>query len=292
MLNYSDKIKEIIDVTKTRLFLVLKDLYFPKFPSYLDDATKEKLAILGINAVFLEETPLCANDIRETSPALAEGEVETIKTFILRECSSFLDDAIRLKAFCISKLISPDDARVYLLAAKEIFPSLGDIPTDIEADVLIDAWDKFKEGILAEKYEVSDKTKCITFEDFEATIKRHENQLFGISLYNEGIKHLYGHDKDVLDTTNYHFREIMSRGQKAISQAKELLEKVKSRTEDIKALNKFEFPPIHGPGLDEMTQRATLLVEVYEKLFPYRPRNIPLTTEENKKLMREVSKTI
>lgn len=131
-----------------------------------------------------------------------------------------------------------------------------------------------------------------TMDDFEAAIKEHEGQLLGISLYNEGIQYLYAHDKDVLATTDYHFREIMERGEKAISQAKELLEQVKNGAENIDVLKKFEFPPIHGPGLDEMSERATLLVQVYEKMFPLRPRNIPLTTEENEKMMEELAKIL
>jgi len=139
-----------------------------------------------------------------------------------------------------------------------------------------------KSRIKSEKYS--------TIEDFEVAIKRHEDQLFGIRLFNEGIKDLYSYDRNILDTTNYHFKNIMERGQKAISEAKELWEKVKSGEEDIKALKKFEFPPIQGPGLDEMTQRATLLVKAYEKLFPSRPREASLTPEERKKLMEEALK--
>ena len=82
----------------------------------------------------------------------------------------------------------------------------------------------------------------------------------------------------------------MERGEEATSEAKELSEKVKSGTEDIKALKKFKFPPIHGPGLDEMTQRATLLTKAYEKLFPNRPREPSLTLEEHEKLMEEALK--
>jgi hypothetical protein len=124
------------------------------------------------------------------------------------------------------------------------------------------------------------KEKYNTIEDFEATIKKHEDQLFGIHLYCKEIKYLYSHDKNILNTTEYHFRNIMQRGEKTISEAKELSEKVKSGTEDIKALKKFKFPPIHGPGLNKMTQRATLLAQTYKELFPGRPQERPLTEDE------------
>lgn len=134
-------------------------------------------------------------------------------------------------------------------------------------------------------------------EYFEMTIKQHEDQLFGIYLFNEGIKYLHANNpdfktiygEDALDTADFHYKEIMKRGKKAISEAKELLEKVINQTEDIKALSKFQFPPIHGSGLDEMTQRATLLFQAYEKLFPRRSRDLPLTVEENEKLIHEVT---
>ena len=136
------------------------------------------------------------------------------------------------------------------------------------------------------------REKYNTIEDSEAAIKKHEDQLFGIRLFYEGIKELKIYDEDMLDEIgfDYHYNNIMERGQKAISEAKELLKKVKSGEENIKALQKFEFPPIHGPGLDEMTQRATLLVKAYEKLFPNRKRDVPLTPEEHEKLMEEALK--
>ena len=72
----------------------------------------------------------------------------------------------------------------------------------------------------------------------------------------------------------------MARGEKALSEATTLLENIKNEREDSKVI-KFNFPVI----LDEMTQRAMSLVETYERLFLDRPKNIPLTPEENEKLM-------
>lgn len=36
-----------------------------------------------------------------------------------------------------------------------------------------------------------------------------------------------------------------------------------------------------------MTNRVTLLVNAYEKLFPKRPREIPLSTEDYEEIMHE-----
>ncbi|MBA3065318.1 hypothetical protein KJ633_02370 [bacterium] len=127
--------------------------------------------------------------------------------------------------------------------------------------------------------------KYNTITDFETAIKKYENHLFGIRLFNEGIKRLYSWHKGLVDSNEGSFRNIMDRGEEALSEAKNLLENIKNRKEDIKVI-KFKFPVI----LDEMTQRATLLIETYEKLFPGRPKNIPLTPEENEILMKEVIK--
>jgi len=160
------------------------------------------------------------------------------------------------------------------------------------SEVINDEWitkkkDEYMKMIKQDNLSEVEGKKYNTLEDFESAIKKYENQLFGIRLFAEGIKLLYSHDKKTLDTNHHHFKNIMQRGENTISQAKELLEKAKNRTENVKVLKDFQFPPVHGPGLDEMTQRATLLVQAYEKLFPDRPRDMPLTAEEHEKLMQE-----
>ena len=82
----------------------------------------------------------------------------------------------------------------------------------------------------------------------------------------------------------------MERGEKAIFNAKVLLKKVQNGTKKVESLKTFEFPPIYGPGLDAMTERETILVRNYEKLFPERPREKPLTNEEKHKLLEEATK--
>jgi len=144
-------------------------------------------------------------------------------------------------------------------------------------------------------------------EDFEATVKKYKNQLFGIHLYYEVIRCLqFNYNKNVLDTNHnlrdVIFRQIILRWKEAILEAEGLLKRVRSGAEDIKTLKRFEFPSIHGlgfdetmqevsgPGLDELMRRVTLLVKMYEKLFPDRPRDIPFTAEEIEKLREEIIK--
>ena len=44
-------------------------------------------------------------------------------------------------------------------------------------------------------------------EKFEKTIKKHEDQLFGIYLYVEEIKLLYRDNEQIIETTDYHFKK-------------------------------------------------------------------------------------
>ena len=125
-------------------------------------------------------------------------------------------------------------------------------------------------------------------EEFEKAIKEREDLLFGYELYYQGIKQLYEHDKDIMQKTNFHYSQMKERNKNAVIEAKHLLNEIRSRSKSINDLSYFTFPPIHGPGLDEMTKRATLLVEAYEKVFPDRPREKELTEHEHQILIHEV----
>lgn len=132
-----------------------------------------------------------------------------------------------------------------------------------------------------------DKDRQIV-ENFRGTLKKHIDQLFGIRLYYEGIKYTFGNDDITMKITTQHFENIVERGEKMVSGASELLRKVQEGEINAKALENFEFLPISDyPELDDMTIRAKLLVEAYEKLFPERPREIPLTQDEHQQLIIE-----
>jgi len=132
-----------------------------------------------------------------------------------------------------------------------------------------------------EKYE--------SLEAFEKAIKQREGLLFGYNLYYQGIKYLYGHDKHIMERTNFHYNQIKERNESAVLQAKNLLNEIRNGSKSINDLLNFTFPPIYGPNLDEMTKRATLLVEAYEKVFPNRPKERELTEDEHHILINEVS---
>lgn len=140
--NYISRIQDIIDITKIQIYLVIKNDYFSKLPLQLDETIKDKLAILATNDLFGEDTDPTKNDIRETSPELAEREIEPLKQFILREGRTFLNNVIRLKAFAISKGVSEIHGTAFLKSVQKDFLYTGNIPSEEEVSSLIDEWDK------------------------------------------------------------------------------------------------------------------------------------------------------
>jgi len=128
---------------------------------------------------------------------------------------------------------------------------------------------------------------------FEETINTHEDQLFGLKLYFDGIELMYKDNPEILDANIKSFQNIKKRSENAINEAKQLLAEIRKNPEQIKMLKKFRFPAISGhPMLNQMTKRAQILVEAYYKLFPKRPRTIPLSKQEQYQLMIIASKSL
>ncbi len=114
---------------------------------------------------------------------------------------------------------------------------------------------------------------------FESTIKEHENQLFGIKLYNENISLLY--KKDTADWANQHYINIKQSDEDSIKRAKELLHEIINYPDFVEYLRLFQFPQIHGNQiLEEMTEKAKILVQTYNELFPNQPREKELNHDE------------
>ena len=128
---------------------------------------------------------------------------------------------------------------------------------------------------------------------FEETINIHEDQLFGLKLYLDGIKLMYKNNPEILNANIKSFQNIRERSENAIKEAKQLLAEIRKNPEQRRMLKKFRFPAISGhPMLNQMTKRAQILVEIYNKLFPKRPRTIPLSKQEQYQLMIKASKRI
>lgn len=125
-------------------------------------------------------------------------------------------------------------------------------------------------------------------DSFKNEIQKHEDQLFGITLVFQNICLRYSGQEEIIEMNRKHFRNIMQRGQDAITKARQLLYDTKNDPSKVKLIRHFQFPPIHGhPLLDEMTKTAKVLVEIYNELYPGRPRETPLTETELSRLMDE-----
>lgn len=117
--------------------------------------------------------------------------------------------------------------------------------------------------------------------EFESKIGEYENHLFGMALFSEGVQIMWGWDKNVADISAFHSQRVISREEEAVGRAKRLLEYVKKSPHTVAILGQFEFPPIHGhPVVEELAERAKILVDTYDQLFPGRPRGKPLTEDE------------
>ena len=125
--------------------------------------------------------------------------------------------------------------------------------------------------------------------EFESKIKEYEDVLFGLNLFIQGIHYLWEYNKTIVDTNQQHYESAKKRMEEVISSAKKLLEETKKSFVGISLLQQFPFPPIKGhPILDEGTKRYKALTQAYNELFPNRPKNKPLTKEENRKLTEVV----
>lgn len=121
---------------------------------------------------------------------------------------------------------------------------------------------------------------------FEREIQVQRDQLFGITLFSQGLELMYADQPEILDMNRQSFRGISDRADSAISAAESLLQKAKVDSSALREIRRFRFPPISGhPMLDEMTQRAQILVRTYDQMFPDRPRSQPLDREDMEALM-------
>ncbi len=128
---------------------------------------------------------------------------------------------------------------------------------------------------------------------FDEMIRLHQDQLFGITLYFQGIELMYSGQPEICEMNRQSFQNIKDRAENAIAAAKSLLQQARENPPKVKELMRFTFPPIRGnPMLDQMTHRAQILVQTYERMFPGRARSQPLSQDELKSLMMEASNQI
>ncbi len=136
------------------------------------------------------------------------------------------------------------------------------------------AW--FKVGIspeaLAELHfdaEVADVKKR-SLGEFEQEIRRYEDMMFGLRLYQETSPKF----TQYLQRRSYERIEV--RGQRAIGQAKVILDDANRGQNVERRIESFAWPTI----FEDVKRRFEILVERYDELFPRRPRSEPLSREE------------
>ncbi|MCK4252341.1 hypothetical protein KAX97_12905 [candidate division WOR-3 bacterium] len=125
----------------------------------------------------------------------------------------------------------------------------------------------------------NDKKEIIR--QFETKLRQQTNLLFAIRLYWTIAKPYYSDDAKMVDANTQALNDIMKKGESVIIKAQDILKRVQGCEIDLNALEQFEFLPFsEHPHFNDMTRKAKILVEAYEKLFPGRPREKELTEEE------------
>lgn len=129
--------------------------------------------------------------------------------------------------------------------------------------------------------------------EFEEEIARQEDLLYGVALFFEGLQFLYAGQAAIITTYRKQLRNIIQMDRMAIEQARSLLEQARRDPSRIALLTEFRFMPCHGhPRPEELSRRARLLVDSYNRCFPDRPRSEPLCGEEIVKLLDHAAEKI
>jgi len=126
------------------------------------------------------------------------------------------------------------------------------------------------------------------FKAFEVEIDRQEEILYGVALFFEGISLLFDGQEAIVETHRRQFRNIIRAGKQVCEWARTLLEEAKKDQNKIRLLREFEFLPFqdhHDP--EGLIQRAQILVETYEELYPGRSRHEHLPQDDMLRLMEK-----
>jgi hypothetical protein len=127
-------------------------------------------------------------------------------------------------------------------------------------------------------------------EAFEARIIEHEEMIYGIALLFEGVSLLLAGQDAVIETYRNQYWNIIQAGNASAKRARELADQAKLDPPKIQLIERFAFEVL--PEQEQLEQRARILVETYDTLFPGRPRDRSLTQEETLKLMEAASERL
>ena len=123
---------------------------------------------------------------------------------------------------------------------------------------------------------------------FEKEVARQEDILYGVALFFEGVSLLFAGQEAIVETHRRQFRNIIRAGKQVCQWARTLLESARKDSAKTGLLREFEFLPYQDhPDPDALIERAQILVETYEDLYPGRNRHKRLTEEQILQLMEK-----
>lgn len=116
---------------------------------------------------------------------------------------------------------------------------------------------------------------------FEKELLNHDELLFGVSLFFEGISLIYAGREDLIQTYRKQFRNILQQGQRTSESARELLKQISQDASAVALIPEFQFPLFEGhPQPEKMAARCEILADAYRKTFPGRPQTQPLKDDD------------
>lgn len=127
-------------------------------------------------------------------------------------------------------------------------------------------------------------------EAFAREIARHEDLIYGIALFFEGIALLHAGQDAVVETYRKQFRNIIQTGGSDVQRAHELLAEERRDSAKRRQVEQFSFHT--GEGYADppvLLERATRLLAAYESLFPGRPREESLSAADTLRLLDAAS---
>lgn len=116
--------------------------------------------------------------------------------------------------------------------------------------------------------------------EFERELTRHDDLIFGVSLFFECLSLLFAGREDVIQSYRKQLRNVLQQGQQVSDTGRDLLRRLQQSDESaLDAARKFEFS-LFLDGPEKMETRCEILANAYRKTFPGRARNQPLKDDD------------
>ena len=129
--------------------------------------------------------------------------------------------------------------------------------------------------------------------DFEKRLARHEELLFGVALFFEGLTVIYEGQDDLIATYRRQFRNVIQSGKDVAIQATMLLEEARENPARATALPQYVFALGDGhPQPEELVKRAGVLADAYARVFANRPRARAMDKDETLRLIAAAAEAV